>query len=121
MATKKSSRSDCSPCHEGTPALAEKEILSRLKKLKNWRYLKKRRVLRVDYRLKDFTSAVHHIQKIARIAEQMGHHPDIHLTQYRHLAIEISTHSISAVSAGDFILAAEIEKIFSNANNIVRV
>lgn len=103
----------CAPCHEGTPALKEKEIRRRLKKLKGWRYLKKSRAIGARFRMKNFISAVKAIQKISLIAEKMDHHPDLHLTGYRNLAIEISTHSIGGVSENDLILAGKIQPLLT--------
>ena len=61
---------------------------------------------------KDFSDAVALIQKIAPIANAEDHHPDLHLTNYRRLTIELSTHAIGGLSENDFILAAKIDQLF---------
>ena len=50
-------------------------------------------------------------QKVARLAEEEGHHPDLHLEGYRNVAIEIWTHAIGGLSENDFILAAKIDRL----------
>ena len=47
----------------------------------------------------------------ARVAEEEGHHPDLHLEGYRHVWIELSTHAIGGLSENDFILAAKIDEL----------
>ncbi len=59
-----------------------------------------------------FLDAVALIQKIASIAEAEDHHPDLHLTNYKKLTIELSTHAIGGLSENDFILAAKIDQLF---------
>ena len=61
--------------------------------------------------MKDFLSAVQFIQDIAQVAEADDHHPDLHLTGYRKLRVELSTHAIGGLSENDFILAAKIEQL----------
>ncbi|MBI4341508.1 MAG: 4a-hydroxytetrahydrobiopterin dehydratase [Candidatus Omnitrophica bacterium] len=69
------------------------------------------RAIRKTVKCKDFLDAVTLIQKIAPIAEAEDHHPDFHLTSYRKLTIELSTHAIGGLSENDFILAAKINQL----------
>jgi hypothetical protein len=48
-------------------------------------------------------------------AEAEGHHPDLHLTGYRHLKIELTTHAIGGLSDNDFILAAKIDALLGES------
>jgi 4a-hydroxytetrahydrobiopterin dehydratase len=49
--------------------------------------------------------------RVAEIAEQDGHHPDLHLAGYRNVSIELWTHAIGGLSENDFILAAKIDRV----------
>ena len=49
--------------------------------------------------------------RIAAIAEAEDHHPDLHLTGYRDIVVEIWTHALGGLSENDFILAAKIDKL----------
>jgi len=49
--------------------------------------------------------------RIAKVAQKENHHPDLHLTGYRKLRVELSTHAIGGLSENDFILAARIERL----------
>ena len=48
---------------------------------------------------------------MAEVAEDEGHHPDLHLEGYRNVWIELYTHAIGGLSENDFILAAKIDKL----------
>ena len=56
-------------------------------------------------------AGVEFFNKVAALAEEEGHHPDLHLEGYRQVAIELWTHAIGGLSANDFILAAKINQI----------
>ncbi|MFG0287632.1 MAG: 4a-hydroxytetrahydrobiopterin dehydratase [Rhodopirellula sp. JB044] len=60
---------------------------------------------------KTFAKAVTRINQIAEIAETEQHHPDLHLTGYRHLEIVLTTHAIGGLSENDFIVAAKIDEL----------
>jgi 4a-hydroxytetrahydrobiopterin dehydratase len=55
------------------------------------------------------------VNRIAELAEAEGHHPDLHLTGYRNLKIELTTHAIGGLSENDFILAAKIDAILAQS------
>ena len=61
--------------------------------------------------MKDFMAAVQLIGRLARLAEKEDHHPDIHLTGYRKLRVELSTHALGGLSEKDLVLAAKIDKL----------
>lgn len=62
-----------------------------------------------DYVMEDFPAAVEFIGKIAALAEQEDHHPDLHLTRYRNLRVVFTTHSAGGLSDKDHALAAKID------------
>jgi 4a-hydroxytetrahydrobiopterin dehydratase len=49
--------------------------------------------------------------RIAEVAEDDNHHPDLHLEGYRNVRIELWTHAIGGLSENDFILAAKIDQL----------
>ena len=55
-----------------------------------------------------FVDAVTAINAIKDVAEEEGHHPDLHLTGFNTLEIQLYTHSIDALTESDFIVAAKI-------------
>lgn len=49
---------------------------------------------------KNFVSAMAFLNAVAKIAEEQGHHPDLHLTQYRNVEIRLQTHSMGGEEGG---------------------
>jgi len=101
----------CLPCEGGGASLKPAEIVRYLRGLRDWRLSGDGKFIRTEYRMKHFAEAIRLINRCAVIAEKEGHHPDIHLTGYRNLRIDLSTHAIGGLSENDFILAAKIEQI----------
>ena len=82
-----------------------------IRDLQDWNVTPDGKSIFVEYVMKDFMAAVALIQGIAKVAEADDHHPDIHLTSYRKLRIELSTHSVGQLTEKDFLLAAKIDKL----------
>ena len=85
-----------------------KQLLS---KIEGWELNANGKIIYRDFELKNFMAAIRLINGIAKIAESENHHPDIHLTSYRKLRIELSTHAIGGLSENDFILAGKINQL----------
>lgn len=77
----------------------------------NWASAAGGKSIRAGYAMKDFASAIELIGRIAELAERHDHHPDLHLTGYRRLEIELTTHSTGGLTEKDFALAAAIEAL----------
>jgi 4a-hydroxytetrahydrobiopterin dehydratase len=56
-------------------------------------------------------AGMHFFNKVAELAEEDGHHPDLHIEGYRNVSIELWTHAIGGLSENDFILAAKIGEV----------
>ena len=102
----------CQPCEGGVDPLPVSAAQALLRDVKGWE-LVDGKAIRKTVTCNDFLDAVALIQKIAPIAEAEDHHPDLHLTGYRQLTIELSTHAIGGLSENDFILAAKIDQLLS--------
>ena len=100
----------CKPCEGGVDPLPVSAAQALLRDVKGWE-LVDGKAIRKTVTCHDFLDAVTLIQKIAPIAEAEAHHPDLHLTGYRKLTIELSTHAIGGLSENDFILAAKIDAL----------
>ncbi|MBI4352957.1 MAG: 4a-hydroxytetrahydrobiopterin dehydratase [Candidatus Omnitrophica bacterium] len=109
----------CVPCEKGVLPLGRGEAERYLKEVAclpagrggDWRLSGDGKAVEVLYVMKDFMAAVRFIQEIAKIAEEENHHPDLHLTGYRKLLVQLSTHAIGGLSENDFILAAKIHRL----------
>ncbi|HLJ12558.1 MAG TPA: 4a-hydroxytetrahydrobiopterin dehydratase, partial [Planctomycetaceae bacterium] len=51
------------------------------------------------------------VGRVGELAETENHHPDMHVTGYRNVTIELSTHALHGLTENDFILAAKIDAL----------
>ena len=63
-----------------------------------------------ELRFPDFEQAMAFVNKVAGIAQQEDHHPDI-LISYNKVRLVLSTHKIGGLSRNDFIVAAKIDRL----------
>lgn len=101
----------CQPCEGGIPALTAEEIKNLQPSVAQWRVGADGKSLRREWRVKDFPTALDFFRRVGDVAEAEDHHPDLHLTGYRNVAIEISTHAVGGLTENDFILAAKIDQL----------
>jgi 4a-hydroxytetrahydrobiopterin dehydratase len=102
----------CVPCEGGNvKPLSRNQVQELLADLAAWQLTADGKRIRREWRVKDFEVALDFFNRIGRIAEDEGHHPDLHLTGYRNAAVEIWTHAIGGLSENDFILAAKIDRL----------
>ena len=99
----------CQPCEGGVAPYSREESVEQLKKLAGWSLTSDGQRIRKDWTVKNFMAAMDFFERVAAVAEEDGHHPDLHLEQYRKVAIELWTHAIGGLSENDFILAAKID------------
>lgn len=88
--------------------LSEAEVERRLRPLMNWRRTGKR-IYRV-VKLEGFTDGVRLLRRIAEIADEMNHHPDVSLG-YGRMRISLTTHDEGGLTDRDFKLARRIERL----------
>lgn len=109
----------CGTCIKQPEPIAPKIAKALLSELKGWT-LVAGKTLRKELVMKDFMAAVHFINAVAGAAESEGHHPDLHLTGYRNLVIELSTHEVGGLSTKDFILAEKLDRIHRDLKQSAR-
>ena len=78
--------------------------------LSNWQLWPDGKTIAKSSKFKNFADAFAFATKVAALAEEEQHHPDI-LISWGRVEIELSTHSIGGLSENDFILAAKIDGI----------
>jgi len=100
----------CRELPSGTPALADAERADLLALVPGWS-VKNERLSR-DYRFPDFVSALDFVNRVGKVAEAEGHHPDLQLGWGR-VGVELWTHSVGGLSENDFILAARVSALQS--------
>jgi 4a-hydroxytetrahydrobiopterin dehydratase len=104
-------RKRCVPCEGGVPRLTADEAEAHLASVPDWSITPDGQRIRREWRVKNFMAAIRFFNRVADVAEEEGHHPDLHLVGYRNVAVEIWTHAIGGLSENDFILAAKIDRL----------
>lgn len=101
----------CQPCEGGVDPCTLGESEQQLARLEGWNLIRDGQRIRKDWTVKNFMAAMKFFNQVAEVAEEDGHHPDLHLEGYRNVWIELWTHAIGGLSENDFILAAKIDQI----------
>jgi len=111
MATAELREKHCVPCEGGIPALSKGEAEKLLAKVPQWKLSPDGKRIRREWKVQDFATGLEFFQEVGAIADEEDHHPDLHLTGYRNVAIELSTHAVDGLTENDFILAAKIDDV----------
>jgi 4a-hydroxytetrahydrobiopterin dehydratase len=86
--------------------LSNDEINQRLENLNGW-YLKEQAIEK-EWGFKDFKQAMKFINKVANIAEELNHHPEI-FNAYSKVVLRFSTHDEGGITEKDFEIAQKID------------
>ncbi len=100
----------CLPCEGGVPVIGPEQALSYLNTTPLWELSEDAKWVSRKIVCKNFVDVMGLVNQIAELAESDGHHPDLHVTGYRQLKIDLTTHAIGGLSENDFILAAKIDQ-----------
>ncbi|MGD8238095.1 MAG: 4a-hydroxytetrahydrobiopterin dehydratase [Armatimonadota bacterium] len=98
----------CAPVEAGTPHLSVTEAQELGRETPRWTLGDG--AIEREIELPDFREAVAFVNRVADLAEQQDHHPDIHIS-YKKVRLKLSTHKIGGLSRNDFILAARIDQL----------
>ena len=88
--------------------LSDEEVGKALGRLNDWRLADGALVREVE--LASFAEAIEVVNRVAEIAEDDDHHPDIDI-RWRTLTFRCSTHSEDGITALDVSLAEEIDGV----------
>jgi pterin-4a-carbinolamine dehydratase len=115
-------RPACVPCSslDASHVLSIQEIRNKVEhELPLWNVLEKSNsenektssyfTLSRSFTARNFQCALDFINSVGAIAEQEQHHPNLHLTSYREIEIELYTHKLSGVTENDILLAKMID------------
>jgi 4a-hydroxytetrahydrobiopterin dehydratase len=104
-------RKKCVPCEGGVPPLSSDEARNLVEAVEGWTLSEDGSHIRRGWTVRNFLAGIDFFNKVAALAEEQGHHPDLHLKGYRNVSIDLMTHAIGGLSENDFILAAKINEI----------
>lgn len=101
---------ECVPCKGGIPPFTREQIETYLADLDNdWRVVDGHH-LEKDYAFKNFREALDFTNRVGELAEELGHHPDIHLA-WGKVKLTVWTHKIDGLHESDFVFAAKADRV----------
>lgn len=105
----------CEACSAGAPTLSEQELADALTQLPEWRVVKTASIslLEKAFSFSNFIEAVHFANAVAKIAEEVNHHPTL-VVEWGRVKVQWWTHKIGGIHRNDAIMAAKTDRLFSN-------
>jgi 4a-hydroxytetrahydrobiopterin dehydratase len=101
----------CEPCKSGVPPLSAAEIEPLHSEIDpDWDVVDGHHLSRV-YGFKNFALALAFVNRVGEMAEEQGHHPDLHLS-WGKVGVEIWTHKINGLHEADFVFAAKCDALY---------
>jgi len=101
----------CQACEGEGDKMSPDQAREQLESLQGWNLNEDGTRISKEWTMKSFLAGIAFLSGVAEVAEEEGHHPDLHLENYRHVRIELSTHAVHGLSRNDFILAAKIDNL----------
>ena len=99
----------CKPCRGDVPPLTAEELQTLHAQLDGWDVVEAHHLSKT-YEFPNFVTALGFVDRVGELAEQQGHHPDIHLA-WGKVGIDTWTHKIDGLTESDFVLAAKIDTL----------
>jgi len=100
----------CVACEGGVPPLSKEAAKELLTQVPDWDLAEEADSIQRKFKFSTFPEAIEFVGKVAKIAEEEGHHPDIYIS-YNKVTLTLTTHAIHGLSENDFILAAKVGRI----------
>jgi 4a-hydroxytetrahydrobiopterin dehydratase len=100
----------CVPCEGGAMPLTKEEAFKYMEQVDGWNLTDDFKMIFKEYKFKDFIGAINFVNRVAEVANEEDHHPDIHIN-YSKVVLELWTHAIDGLSENDFIVAAKVDAV----------
>jgi 4a-hydroxytetrahydrobiopterin dehydratase len=91
--------------------LSDLEIQRALASLPGWS--RRGDTLTKTYTFEKFAEGISFVDRVAKIADEMDHHPDIDI-RYTKISMSLSTHDAGGITQSDLMLAERIEGLGRN-------
>ena len=88
--------------------LGAQEAEGRMGKLPQWKLQGSE--IRRTFQFKNFPEAIEFVNRLAKVAEEANHHPDIDI-RWNKVTLALTTHDAGGLTAGDFDLAAKADQL----------
>ena len=103
----------CTPCRGGVPPMTVDEAKRYAQQTPGWELSAGATRIQRSFQFGDFREALGFVDRVGALAEEEGHHPDIHFG-WGYCTIELYTHKIKGLHENDFIIAAKINDLIQS-------
>ena len=91
------------------PALTAKQASVHQKTVPNWS--KRAKIISRTYKFEGFLPAINFVNRVAKQAQKMNHHPDIDI-RFNRVILKLTSHDEGGLTKKDFHLAGLCDEIF---------
>ena len=98
----------CEPREKCLEPLSENEVKRLSEGVPAWKVRDGH--LQREFKFGDFSGAMEFVNKVAQLAKEQDHHPDIYIS-YSKVVLTFFTHTANALTRNDFIMAAKINAL----------
>ncbi len=107
--------SKCEACYEDATALNEQEISEFLSRIPSWIVHEDDGIKRLicSFAFSNYENSVNFTNKIAKLAEEEDHHPEI-ILEWGNVTVSWWSHKIKGLHKNDFICASKTDELFKN-------
>ncbi len=103
------SQRKCVPCRGDTPTLSAEAISEYIKVVPGWSF--QGGVIDKTFFFKNFKQALIFFNKVAVLAEEEGHHPNMCIHDYKKVKLTLTTHVVYGLTENDFVMATKINEL----------
>lgn len=100
----------CTSCKGDVSPMKNEEVNRLLGQLNGWRLNDDATEISRNFKFKNFRATMTFVNKVADIANQENHHPDLEIG-YNYCLVRYSTHAVKGLSENDFICAAKVDQL----------
>ncbi|HEY4489919.1 MAG TPA: 4a-hydroxytetrahydrobiopterin dehydratase [Candidatus Paceibacterota bacterium] len=91
------------------PTLSEEAIANLMGSVEGWQ--RKGNEIEKTFTFKNFKEALAFFNKVAEIAEEEGHHPDMGIFGWKNVRLNLTTHAVGGLTDNDFVMASKIDHL----------
>jgi 4a-hydroxytetrahydrobiopterin dehydratase len=66
-----------------------------------------------EFKSQNFSSLMQTLNEVAKVADEMNHHPDFEVYSYNKIKFSLSSHDAGKVTDADYTLAKKLDGLFS--------
>ena len=107
------SQSSCEACRLDAPVLSEQEIKELAPQIPSWIVHEEEGIKRLicSFAFSSYEDSVNFTNKVAKLAEEEDHHPEI-ILEWGNVTVSWWSHKIKGLHKNDFICASKTDDLF---------